>query len=295
MKTLLSTTLLALGIVSAGSALALSCGEPAPSETKAVEVKATKDQAVSVKTDVAAASKIMTTKIEAGSTDKKSAFDPLDDFKKAVDNFKSRYPKTKVKAFSLTPVPGIYEAAVAKEVVYFDTSARFMFSGRLLDMDKGVDLTDKKLKELRKIDFKSLPLDRAVKTVYGKGSKKLAVFTDVDCPFSRKLGETLESLTDVTVYTFLFPLESIHPQARAKSDAIWCAKDSAASLKSALKGQPIAQTVANNPLCDSPVDEAIKLAQKHGIAGTPTLINENGDRVSGALPLDKLNAFIEGK
>ena len=104
-------------------------------------------------------------------------------------------------------------------------TARFVFSGRLLDMDRGEDLTDKRLKDLRRIAFDSLPLDKAVKTVYGNGKRKLAVFTDVDCPFSRKLGTTLESLKDVTVYTFLFPLESIHPEARGKSDAIWCAKD----------------------------------------------------------------------
>ena len=132
---------------------------------------------------------------------------------------------------------GIFEATVGKEVIYFDKTARFVFSGRLLDMDRGEDLTDKRLKDLRRISFDSLPLDKAVKTVYGNGKRKLAVFTDVDCPFSRKLGTTLESLKDVTVYTFLFPLESIHPEARGKSDAIWCAKDPSKALTSALKGE----------------------------------------------------------
>lgn len=146
-----------------------------------------------------------------------------DELKTAADNFKTRYPKTKVLAYRLTPLSGIFEATVGKEVIYFDKTARFVFSGRLLDMDRGEDLTDKRLKDLRRIPFDSLPLDKAVKTVYGNGKRKLAVFTDVDCPFSRKLGTTLESLKDVTVYTFLFPLESIHPEARGKSDAIWCA------------------------------------------------------------------------
>ena len=143
-----------------------------------------------------------------------------DELKTAADNFKTRYPKTKVLAYRLTPLAGIFEATVGKEVIYFDKTARFVFSGRLLDMDRGEDLTDKRLKDLRRIAFDSLPLDKAVKTVYGNGKRKLVVFTDVDCPFSRKLGSTLESLKDVTVYTFLFPLESIHPEARGKSDEI---------------------------------------------------------------------------
>ena len=58
--------------------------------------------------------------------------------------------------FSLTPVPGIFEAAVGKEVIYFDKTARFLFSGRLLDMEKGQDLTDRRLKrDIRRIDIKS--------------------------------------------------------------------------------------------------------------------------------------------
>lgn len=122
-----------------------------------------------------------------------------DELKTAADNFKTRYPKTKVLAYRLTPLSGIFEATVGKEVIYFDKTARFVFSGRLLDMDRGEDLTDKRLKDLRRISFDSLPLDKAVKTVYGNGKRKLAVFTDVDCPFSRKLGTTLESLKDVTV------------------------------------------------------------------------------------------------
>lgn len=102
------------------------------------------------------------------------------ELKQAVENFQERYPKTQVKLFSLTPVKGIFEASVGKEVIYFDSSARFLFSGRLLDMDQGVDLTEKRVRDLRRIDFNSLPLNKAVKTVYGNGSKKLAVFTDVD-------------------------------------------------------------------------------------------------------------------
>lgn len=215
-----------------------------------------------------------------------------DELKTAADNFKTRYPKTKVLAYRLTPLPGIFEATVGKEVIYFDKSARFVFSGRLLDMDRGEDLTDKRLKDLRRISFDSLPLDKAVKTVYGNGKRKLAVFTDVDCPFSRKLGATLESLKDVTVYTFLFPLESIHPEARGKSDAIWCTKDPSQALASVLKGELSLKAISDNPVCPSPVNDILALAKQHGIGGTPTLINEAGDRMAGALPLDKLEAFI---
>lgn len=216
---------------------------------------------------------------------------PSDALKEAGDNFKARYPKTRVNAFRLTPIPGIFEASVGKEVAYFDKSARFIFTGRILDMEKGQDLTQERLQDIRRIDFDKLPLDLAVKTVKGKGTKRLAVFTDVDCPYSRKLSKTLEQMDDVTIYTFLFPLTSIHPEAAGKSAKVWCAIDSEKALDKALKGESV-QTVPQNPLCSAPIDTIIKLAAEHGIGGTPTIINDQGDRTAGALPLDKLQAFV---
>ena len=50
-----------------------------------------------------------------------------DELKTAADNFKTRYPKTKVLAYRLTPLSGIFEATVGKEVIYFDKTARFVF------------------------------------------------------------------------------------------------------------------------------------------------------------------------
>lgn len=197
---------------------------------------------------------------------------PSEALKEAGDNFKARYPKTRVNSFRLTPIPGIFEASVGKEVAYFDKSARFIFSGRILDMEKGQDLTQDRLQEIRRIDFDKLPLDLAVKTVKGNGSKRLAVFTDVDCPYSRKLSKTLEQLEDVTIYTFLFPLTSIHPEAAGKSAKVWCALDSEKALDKALKGESV-QAVPQNPLCSAPVDTVIQLAAEHGIGGTPTIIN----------------------
>ena len=41
-----------------------------------------------------------------------------DELKTAAENFKTRYPKTKVLAYRLTPLAGIFEATVGKEVIF---------------------------------------------------------------------------------------------------------------------------------------------------------------------------------
>ena len=56
----------------------------------------------------------------------------------------------------------------------------------------------------------------------------------------------------------------------------------------------LAQSAGKNVVVE-PSDSEAEYLKQHlptGFGGTPTLINEAGDRTAGALPLDKLEAFI---
>ncbi|WP_266095136.1 thioredoxin fold domain-containing protein [Acinetobacter baumannii] len=35
----------------------------------------------------------------------------------------------------------------------------------------------------------------------------------------------MQSIDNVTIYTFLYPLESIHPTAKTTAVSIWCSKN----------------------------------------------------------------------
>ena len=74
------------------------------------------------------------------------------------------------------------------------------------------DLTQQRIDELNKVNFSELPLKDAIKEVRGKGQRKLVVFSDPDCPYCKKLERDLPRLDNVTIYTFPFPLEGLHPE-----------------------------------------------------------------------------------
>ena len=58
--------------------------------------------------------------------------------------------------------------------------------------------------------FSALPLQHAIKTVKGDGTRYLVVFSDPDCPYCKRLErETLSKLDNITIFTFLFPLEKV--------------------------------------------------------------------------------------
>lgn len=193
------------------------------------------------------------------------------------------YPKAKVESVAKTPFAGLYEVFIDGQIIYTnDNFTWFIADGRLVDAKNRRELTTARLDELTKVDFDSLPLDQAIKVVRGNGNRKVAVFSDPDCPFCKKLEQKeLAPLTDVTIYTFLMPLESLHPDASNKSKAIWCAPDRVKAWHDWILNGQIAKGGAN---CDTPLEKNADLARKLGITSTPTLIFADGKRMLGAYP-----------
>lgn len=199
---------------------------------------------------------------------------------------KAKYPDTSFSSVSKTPMAGIYQVMAGKGIGYTNEQAEIFIFGNMIDLPKKRNLTEEARRELSKVDWSSLPLEKAIKV--GNGKRKLAVFTDPDCPFCRRLETTLASISDTTVYVFMMPLAGLHPDAPAKSESVWCAKDRAKAWTDLmLKGvEPAAKKCAN------PVAEIVELGEKLGARGTPFLINERGQTLPGAADKARLEAFI---
>lgn len=213
-------------------------------------------------------------------------------------NLKLTYPKTRFSKISVTPVPGIYEVVMGRNVAFVDGSGRYFIFGRLFDMNSQEDITSVSEHEqpaVQKVDFASLPLDAAIKSVRGDGRRVLAVFSDPDCPYCKTLEQALATLDDVTIYTFLMPLEQLHPDARRKADAIWCSKDRAAAWAALMRDgkAPAKSGKLAGEGCTAPHGVVQPLAQRLGIGGTPFLVAADGRTMPGAMPAAKLSAWLD--
>lgn len=206
------------------------------------------------------------------------------------------YPGTPFKSVEKTPVPGIYQVVMGREVAYVSEDGRyFMFNAHLFDMKTQTDLSKAAVDRAQSIDFKSLPLKDAIKQVKGNGKRVLAVFTDPDCPYCRQLEQTLDKMDDITIYRFLDPIEGLHKGAVDKSRAIWCdGKTDAARLESMKQFMAKSKSTGDTS-CANPIERNVALAGKLGINGTPTLIAGDGRMLPGYLPPDRLNAWLNGK
>jgi thiol:disulfide interchange protein DsbC len=133
-----------------------------------------------------------------------------------------KFPYSKIISVSKTPYFGLYEVAFDDHLVYTNEKMTYLFSGNILDMHTMKNLTEAREKQLYAIEFDTLPLNLAIKSVKGNGKRKLAVFSDPNCQYCKKLEREMVNLTNATVYIFMFP---ILPGSEEKAKAIWCSPD----------------------------------------------------------------------
>jgi len=204
-------------------------------------------------------------------------------------NLQERLPTfSKIDEVSKTPMNGLFEIRVnGSEIFYTDAEGNFLIQGILFDTKAKRNLTEERVQKLSAIDFDALPVKDAFTVVRGNGKRKLAVFSDPNCGFCKRIERDLLKVDNVTVHMFLYPL--LGADSIEKSRNIWCAKDKAKAWNDwMLRDQP--PPAAS---CDSTaVTRNVELGHKYKITGTPTLFFANGSRVPGAINAQQIEKFL---
>ena len=205
-----------------------------------------------------------------------------------AERLQGLYPATRFGEVNTTPWPGVFEVVMGANLAYGDETGQYFLCGHFYDMKAQRDLTAERKDKLARVEFSSLPLADAVKEVRGTGARTLAIFSDPDCPYCRRLEAEMKSLTDLTIYTFLMPIASLHPEARSKAIAVWCSKDRVAAWHALMwRDEKISAKE-----CPHPVDRNVALGDRLGISGTPTLVAADGRVLPGAASNAQIEAWL---
>lgn len=190
-----------------------------------------------------------------------------------------QFPESHVQSVGQSQIPGWLEVVTENELVYANADASLLFIGRIVDASTKQDLTARRLNAIRSIDFGTLPLELAIKTVRGKGTRSIAVFADPLCPYCQGLEGELAKIDDVTIYTFLYPLESIHPGATQMAERVWCAADRGKAWTELMTKQVAPPARAS---CNAiALDTLQGFGKRMKIDTTPTLFLASGLRIGG--------------
>lgn len=202
------------------------------------------------------------------------------------------YPSFKIDSVVKTEFAGLYEVYLGGQIIYTDEQVKFIIAeGRLVEIKSKRDLTTERLDVLNRIDFKTLPLEQAIKVVKGDGSRKIAVFSDVDCPYCKVLERNaFNTLSDITIYTFLYPIDSNHPDATRKSQMIWCAPNRSSAWQDWMLRSELPKIETH---CETPLAKIKALATRLNVTSTPTLFFSDGRRLLGAQPLVQIERALE--
>jgi thiol:disulfide interchange protein DsbC len=177
-----------------------------------------------------------------------------------------------------TPMPGLIELKTGSSVLYTDVNGDYVIEGQLLDAKSQRNLTEERLDEINKVDFASLPLKDAVVWKSGTGKRRLVVFADPNCGYCKHLEKEIQSLKDVTVYTFMIPI--LGEDSKVKLDNIWCVANRTQAWRDwMLTGAQPARAMG---MCASPGQRNLALSQKLRVQGTPAMFFEDGSRLASA-------------
>jgi thiol:disulfide interchange protein DsbC len=198
-----------------------------------------------------------------------------------------RFPGATVSNVGKSGYFGLYEAQFDGQLVYTDAKVAYIMVGSIYDTATKENLTAERLRKLNRVAWDSLPLDLAMKRVKGSGARKLAIFSDADCPFCARLEHELKNVDDVTIYTFIYPIDSLHPDSARKSKIIWCSPDRVKSWDAFFATGKLPD---NKGECETPLAQTRALGEKLRVNATPTLVFADGSIVPGALPKDRLEA-----
>ena len=186
----------------------------------------------------------------------------------------------KVKSVSPAPVSGLYEVLVGNDIFYTDNSGKYLIQGEIIELASGKNITEQRQADLNRIKWSDLTPAHAIKNVRGNGSRQLAVFSDPNCGYCKRLEKSLQQLDNITIYTYLIPILS--PDSTQKAKQIWCSSD---PYKTYIDWMVNGISPSGKGECSTPLDKNMAFAKTYGITGTPTLFFTDGSRFPGAVQI----------
>lgn len=205
-----------------------------------------------------------------------------------AERLSSVVPGLKVISVKESEAKGLYQVQSNNgETIYATKDGQYLMTGDLLKVtDQGIaNVTEAARAEARKAALAEFGVEGAISFPAKNEKAVVSVFTDIDCPYCRKLHAEVSKLNDygITVKYYAFPRSGPNTPSFSKYESVWCSDDQQAAMTAAKAGKSIEQVT-----CENPVLEQYRLGGQVGVTGTPAIVLEDGTMVRGYVPAQRL-------
>lgn len=190
---------------------------------------------------------------------------------------------TKLEDLRPSPIPGIYEFVQGADVSYITADGKYFLDGNIYDMKSRDNLTEELRTHARVALIGAVPESEML--IFSPPNPKytITVFTDVDCAYCRKLHSEIAEINrlGIRVRYMFYPRTGPGTESWKKAEVVWCSPNRNDALTRAKAGG----TLDMNKVCSpTPVKREYELGENIGVRGTPAIVTENGDYISGYMP-----------
>lgn len=190
------------------------------------------------------------------------------------------------------PIKGLYQVAYGPKLFYVSADGRYLISGDMYDLKARSNLTEASRSKARVEAIDTLGKKAMIiYPAHGKVKHTITVFTDIDCPYCRKLHQGMKEMNDlgITVRYLAFPRAGIPSPSYDKAVSVWCAPDRNKAMDMAKDEDKIVPRTC----ADNPVEKEYMLGQLMGVTGTPTIVMEDGSILPGYVPPQRLAQLLD--
>ncbi len=204
------------------------------------------------------------------------------------ERLSSAVPGLKISSVRESEAKGLYEVKSNNgDIIYTTPDGQFLLTGDLLRVSSNgiANVTEEARAGERRKTMDSYGEKGVISYKASNEKAVVDVFTDIDCPYCRKLHDEVPQLNDygITVNYYAYPRSGPGTPSFTKYMSVWCAEDQQSAMTSAKSGKTVEAAT-----CDNPVREQFELGRRVGVTGTPAIVLEDGNIVRGYVPAKNL-------
>lgn len=192
---------------------------------------------------------------------------------------------------SRSPVDGWYTIHKGSIVAYISADGRYLLQGDLVDLDTQVNLSESVRTEARRQLISSVTDEQAIVFSPAEVKYSIAVFTDVDCTYCRRLHAQIDEYLalGIEVRYLMYPRNGPASRAWSTAENVWCAADRQNALTMAKLDREF-----ETSKCDaSIVQDHYVMGREVGLSGTPAIVLDDGTLIGGYLTPDQLIGALQ--